>query len=363
MPMKLQALRLYAGPIARKRLREQGLRSGDVRIVSAAAAGPKGLVLLPLDRLIFGYWLLQGTQPVHLLGASIGAWRMACACLPNADAALAQMARDYIHQHYEHAPHRLPTPSHVSEVFGARLVERFGHRSAEVLGHPRFRLHVFTSHGRHWLLRRQCRWRTPLGYAGAFAANAVSRRALGAWLERVVFHDPRAPTLPLRLHDFRTRETVLCAQNLCLSLQASCSIPFALDAVHDIPGAPRGAYWDGGITDYHLHLDYASMSDGLVLYPHFQQRIVPGYLDSVLPYRRHSSHRLANVVVVAPETDWVRRTLPNGKLPALEDFKAYAGNIGGRIAAWSRAVMESQRLADEFAALLEQDSIEATPLC
>ena len=39
---------------------------------------------------------------------------------------------------------------------------------------------------------------------------------------------------------------------------ASCSIPFWLDAVHDIPGAPRGAYWDGGITDYHLHLDYGS---------------------------------------------------------------------------------------------------------
>jgi hypothetical protein len=47
----------------------------------------------------------------------------------------------------------------------------------------------------------------------------------------------------------------------------------------DIPGAPPGAYWDGGITDYHLHLDYASAphdtndatdAPRLVLYPHFQ---------------------------------------------------------------------------------------------
>jgi hypothetical protein len=35
-----------------------------------------------------------------------------------------------------------------------------------------------------------------------------------------------------------------------------------LQAVHDIPGAPPGAYWDGGITDYHLHLDYLSAADG-----------------------------------------------------------------------------------------------------
>jgi hypothetical protein len=46
---------------------------------------------------------------VHLLGASIGAWRMACACLPDADAALAELAEDYITQSYPHAPGRMPT--------------------------------------------------------------------------------------------------------------------------------------------------------------------------------------------------------------------------------------------------------------
>jgi hypothetical protein len=50
----------------------------------------------------------------------------------------------------------------------------------------------------------------------------------------------------------------LSEANFNAALQASCSIPFVLQAIHDIPGAPPGAYWDGGITDYHLHLDYAS---------------------------------------------------------------------------------------------------------
>jgi hypothetical protein len=85
----------------------------------------------------------------------------------------------------------------------------------------------------------------------------------------VVFSDPRTP-LPFGLGDFRSRQVLLDAANLAPAILASCSIPFWLDAVHDVPGAPRGAYWDGGITDYHLHLPYAGMTEGLVLYPHFQ---------------------------------------------------------------------------------------------
>ena len=72
----------------------------------------------------------------------------------------------------------------------------------------------------------------------------------------------------------------VAAANLQPSILASCSIPFWLDAVHDIPGAPRGAYWDGGITDYHLHLKYdCGSGPNLVLYPHFQKSVVPGWLD------------------------------------------------------------------------------------
>ena len=39
-------------------------------------------------------------------------------------------------------------------------------RLQQVLAHPRYRLHVLTSHGRH-LLRREQRWLTPAGYLGA----------------------------------------------------------------------------------------------------------------------------------------------------------------------------------------------------
>jgi hypothetical protein len=356
----MPSIEIRAGERALAHLRDHGLRPRDVRAVPGAAGGPKGLILNPIDRLLFGHWLASADHTVHLLGASIGAWRMATACLDDPEAEFVQMAADYINQEYEHEPGRMPTARTVSRVFGAKLDERFAGREAAILAHPRYRLHVFTSRGRH-LLGRQSAWRTPIGYLGAFATNTISRPAMGAWLERVVFADPRERA-PLHLRDYRTRVVELSEHNLRASLLASCSIPFALDAVHDIAGAPRGAYWDGGITDYHLHLDYAAMPEGLVLYPHFQRSIVPGWLDKGLRHRHRATPRLANVIVISPSREWVA-ALPNGKLPDRTDFKRYGDDLAARRRDWTRAVGESQRLADELAAWLEgRLPIEVQPL-
>jgi len=360
----MKALQILAGPRARERLAQRGLRAADVRVIPAAAGGPKGLILNALDQHIFGHWLPQAPQEVHLLGASIGAWRVATACLARdaaqTEAEFTYLAQAYVHQTYDSLPGKQPTAATVSRGFAATLAEVFGGREARALSHPQLRLHVFTSRGRH-LLGREGRLRTPLGYAAAFAANAVSRRAMGSWLERVVFSDPRSP-LPMPLHDYRSRQVDLNARNLQASVQASCSIPFWLQAVHDIAGAPTGAYWDGGITDYHLHLNYAAMiGDGLVLYPHFQRQVIPGWLDKGLKARHRATSFLDNVVLLAPHPDWIR-TLPNAKLPDRADFKRYGDDVAARAAAWQRAVLESQRLRDEFAQACAQDSIAAQPL-
>ncbi|MEQ1806900.1 MAG: phospholipase, partial [Burkholderiaceae bacterium] len=302
-----------------------------------------------------------------LVGGSIGAWRMATACLPDANAGFAQLAHDYITQDYPHAPGQLPAPAVVSALFRRQIERSFGGRESAVLGHARYRLHIFTSRGRH-VLRREGKLRTPLGYLGAFAANALSRRAMGAWLERVVFSDPRDP-LPLRLQRYRTRRVALTPENLQLGMLASCSIPFVLQAVHDIPGAPRGAYWDGGITDYHLHLDYATLRDAnesrdsaLVLYPHFQDTVVPGWLDKPFLRRHRATPDLDNVVLLSPTPEFVR-SLPNAKLPDRTDFKRYVDDPKARIVAWQTAVRESERLRDQFVRWLERaDAGSVLPL-
>jgi len=55
--------------------------------------------------------------------------------------------------------------------------------------------------------------------------------------------------------------------------------------------------------------------------------------------------------------------LPNGKLPDRGDFKHYGHDLGGRVAAWSRAVAESERLAEELEMLIARGpGLAAEPL-
>lgn len=358
---QLRALRIHAGPSALRQMREHGgLSPGMVRVIPAAAGGPKGLILGPLDRFIFGAWLPRSQQAVHLIGGSIGAWRMATACLPDAPAAFARLEHDYIHQEYEVPPGaKRPSAAHVSERFAQNLELFFGDQVAQLLAHPRYRLHVVTSHGRG-LLAREGRVATPAGYLGAFVSNALHRRALSWWLERVVFsgtHQGAAVALPFAVDDFRTLQVALNAGNFMPAVQASCSIPFMLQAVHDIPGAPRGAYWDGGITDYHLHLRYLpDAQDGVVLYPHFQKQVIPGWLDKTLRSRHRSTPALDKMVVLAPDPDWVA-SLPNGKLPDRNDFVNYLSDNAGRVRVWEAAVRASARLAEEFSEWLDRPDL------
>ena len=367
----MQALRIYAGPKAMQHIVSNGLQPHDVGVVPGAAGGPKGLILGPLDRFIFGDWLAQTNHDVHLVGASIGAWRMATACLVDPVAGFKRLEHDYIRQDYALKPgEKFPSADTVSADFGRNLAGFYDGKVADVLSHPRYKLHIVTSRGRH-MLSREHKLATPLGYAGAFLTNAIYRKAMGSWLERVVFSSQFA-ALPFDSSDFKTRHIALNEANFHPALQASCSIPFVLKAVHDIPGAPRGAYWDGGITDYHLHLNYASdliaasvhnikaialnstdieqkpdVGAGLVLYPHFQKAVVPGWLDKSLKWRHQATPFLSNMVLLAPNPDWVK-TLPNAKLPDRTDFKRYGTDLHARVKAWSSAVSSSDQLADEW---------------
>jgi hypothetical protein len=381
----MQALHLYAGAVARQAIARDGLQPSDIGTIPAAAGGPKGLLLGPLDRFLFGEWLPRSTQPINLVGASIGSWRMATACLNDPVGAFERLEHDYIHQHYELEPgQKRPGAAVVSAQFGHSLQAFYAGRVEQVLHHPRYRLHILTSRGRH-LLAREHPLRTPLGYAGAFLTNLVCRKAMGAWLERVVFSTrvaalPDAPCTPLPFgsDDYRTRQVALSAANFHAALQASCSIPFVLRAVHDIVGAPPGAYWDGGITDYHLHLDYPAapfdaissiaayagstepgslnLSKKLVLYPHFQKSVVPGWLDKHLAWRHRATQRLDSMLLLAPNPEWIK-TLPNGKLPDRSDFIHYGNDLAARVKAWKAATAASRQLVDEFALWLERPSI------
>lgn len=93
-----------AGKRALEKVRAEGLSPGDVSIVAGAAGGPKWLILGQLDRVLFGTWFKGRTDPLFLLGASIGSWRFAAASRRDPVAAIDRFESAYIHQAYAAKP-------------------------------------------------------------------------------------------------------------------------------------------------------------------------------------------------------------------------------------------------------------------
>ena len=336
-------------------------------MIPGAAGGPKGLGIAGLDRAIFGQWLPSAPRVRHLVGASIGAWRFAAACCKDPMRMLDEFAKGYTRQRYP----RRPSRGFVSQSARAMIGELFNGREDEILASPDYRLHILTVRGR-WPLTRDSSFHTPLGFGMAALANTLHRRHLARFIDRTVFHDVRerppfivgdlaSPSHSVRFDAFHTHIVELDRENLAEALIASASIPLVLEGVADIPRAPPGIYWDGGIIDYHLHLPYHH-TKGLVLYPHFIDRIVPGWLDKALPWRRAKGEWLDNVVLVAPSREYVAK-LPYSKLPNRSDFAKFQGDDEARERYWRTAIAESDRLADEFLAFVEKpDPTRILPL-
>ena len=349
-------LRVLAGPYATQWIHEHGLRPEDIRAVAAAAGGPKGLILGPIDQFIFGHWLAASSQTIDLIGASIGCWRLASACAPDPASKLRAFSQAYIEQDYRIPEgQRRPSPESVSASFAQGLSQFFGDLSDEVLAHPRYRLHVLTSRASPSLARAARRGAFELGlaFAQAWLANAGSRALLAKHLERVVFSsdardgpDPIAQALFLQ--DYAAHQVRLDRDNWLAAIQASCSIPMVLDPVWDLHGAPPGAYWDGGLTDYHLHLNYAVLRPGLVLYPHFIDRLIPGWLDKPWVWRHRAGAGLDNLVLLCPTKQWIAR-LPDARLPDRHDFVRFAKDPMARMRRWREVVARAEDLARALA--------------
>ena len=363
MTAAFKSLLVQAGPRALKHLREHGLRAQDIDIVPGAAGGPKGLGLARLDEHIFADWLPSGfaarTRPVDLIGSSIGAWRFAAVCRGrSADetrATLRAFAAAYSQQKY---PRKVDAD--FVTAYARDLIDNlFKGREAELLSHPHYRLNVLVVRGKG-ILQREARGRSHAGFMLAALANAVGRPHLRHFLDRTWFHAGTGDGdggigFQGGWDKFHTHHVALTADNFGDALIASGSIPLVLRGVTGIAGAPSGTYWDGGIIDYHLHLPYPR-TPGLVLYPHFTHRIVPGWLDKALPWRKASGAWLDNVILVSPSREYLDR-LPLKKLPDRNDFKRFVDDYDGRLKYWRFAMDESERLAEEYRALCDSPEL------
>jgi len=338
------ALSLRAGPDALRIIRERGLRAEDVDVVPGASGGAKWLVLAGLDRFLFGeFFRGERTRPLHLIGSSIGSWRMAAFAQRDPVAALERAHHAYIYdQHYS------PKPSahEVTEV-GLRVLDvLLGDSGVEdILGNASKHLHIITTEGRG-LAASDRRILLAASMAVAAAGNLLSRRTLSLQLRRFIFHTAGDQTPFTGLEDFETTHVALTRENIRPALLASASIPLVLEGVA-IPGT-AGVHWDGGVLDYHLDMNFGA-GEGLVLYPHFYPHVVPGWFDKSLSWRRARVDNFRRALIIAPSDAFVA-SLPGGKIPDRRDF--YTMDEGERVARWEQAFAASDRLADELRELL-----------
>jgi hypothetical protein len=353
-------LRGGAGAIAH--IEKHGLAPQDIACIPAAAGGPKGLALLPLDRRLHAEWLIRAGA-IELIGASIGAWRMAALAQADPIAALARLQHAYVHeQRYQ----TKPTPLEVS-----RACRRF---AAAVLGGSDLAvrrdaaLTIITARARGPLAHTESR----LAFGRAVLSNSLSRRRLATYLERVVFQAGDSSLLSEPFDEFGLVRVPINAGNQEDALLASGTIPLLCSPVRDIHGAPHGNYWDGALVDYHLLLPYARLvphgnaggRGSIVLYPHFNPWVTPGWLDKHLPWRKAPRRHpwLENVLLVAPSESLIER-LPNRKLPDRQDFHHYGADHDARERAWNGAIGECERFADAVLRWMERpDPTQIRPL-
>jgi hypothetical protein len=355
-----KSLVLFAGKRALKLIRDGGLSSSSVKTILGAAGGPKWLVLVGLDRAIFFSWLSGRAGGVELVGSSIGAWRFAAVAQGKGAAEAHEALREaYTHQRYDEKP----SPADISDE-AARIMDGYitddGVKS--ILANPSYYLSVLSVRGRGPFSTGK-RAVIAAGMLFAGAANSISRNNMGRFFIRVVFFDPRdggpeSAAAAFELDPIPTERVALSVDNLRAAVLASGSIPMVMTPTVNIPGAPEGYYWDGGLVDYHVTLPGPpeGAPDGIILFPHYTDRIIPGWLDKHLPWRAPNPNDLERTLMVAPSREFVAR-LPYGKIPDRTDFKRFYRNDRERIAYWERTTAEGLRLGDEFLELVESGKI------
>lgn len=347
--MTTRNLLFKAGPGAFDTIRRHGFAMDRIGTIAGASGGAKWLVLSQLDRAILSNVVPRLQGPVHTISTSIGAWRFACYAQADPIAAIDRFEEAYIEQSYSERPDIHEITAKSREILNVALGET---GVGEILAHPLFRTHIMTVRARHVAASE----RPLLLAASLFAAaslNAISRRTLALFFERALFFDPREPPPCFELREFSMQRIRLAAENLEDAIVATGSIPLVLSGVPDIHGAAPGVYRDGGVIDYHLDLPHSD-AERLTLYPHFFDRIVPGWFDKKLSWRQPAAAHVDRTLLVCPSADFVAR-LPNRKIPDRTDFRRYTPSERVRI--WREVVAACRALADEFNEVIEKDEL------
>jgi len=335
------AIELYAGKQAREEIQQQGLLPERIKLMVGASGGPKWLMLSRLDQYISQH-LLSKSQPLSLIGSSIGAWRMACYAKQDPHASFQEFERLYLEQTYSTPI----TPKAVTVYVEQVLNTLFDDNAAlEVVNNATRKLHVVAVRNRR-LLSSSHSVVQALSLFTAAAGNVLSPKIVEALYPRVLIsqdssHEP---------YGFKPETIALTGQNLTQALTASGAIPVVLEPTK-IHGGKDRLHWDGGMVDYHFSGPF-NVDDGLVFYPHFFPKITPGWFDKGLPWRKVKAKNYSNVVMLTPSKEFIAN-LPFGKIPDRKDFENLSNE--DRLSYWQTVLTATDKLVDEFHEMMQKD--------
>ncbi len=340
-----------AGARARERLRNEGFHPDLFGTLVGASGGPKWLVLRHVDAILVDRLILPRTAPLDTLGSSIGSFRHACLAQSDPHAALARLEESYVRQTY--AGPGAPTTGEISREMSQILHNMLGEKGAdEICTNETVRSAFVAARLRNDRGRDRGRpFKLQLIAAGV--RNAISRRQLERAFRRILFASDAilrdASPDTIHFHDFDTEIHPLTPDRVPHALRASGSIPLLMEGVTTTPGVP-GTLFDGGIIDYHFDFSFGRRHDGLVLFAHFFDRIVPGWFDRPFAWRRPRPQALEDVVMVAPSDAFIR-DLPGGKIPDRDDFLDLSNSE--RSDRWREVIARCELLGHELDELIE----------
>jgi hypothetical protein len=348
-------LTIQAGRKAYEIIKAGGLQPSMIKVIAGAAGGPKWLVLSAFDRLVFPTWFNQRTAPLHLVGSSIGAWRFAALCQSEPTIAVERFLEAYLDQQYSRKPSALEVTQKTRQIqdhyLNTEAVEA-------ILHHPCLRLNVLTVRCR-WPNSSDNRFLLGLGLTQAFLLNLIRRHWLALVFDRTVFHHPESVSPGFIGGRLQYRSIPLNRDNLKPALLASGSIPLVMSGVQINNGDRTAVYRDGGLTDYHLDLPFLPPDDdGIVFYPHYHNRIIPGWLDKQLKWRRPNPNHLDHVLLVSPSPQFIDH-LPYHKIPDRNDFWTFLGKDRERLTYWQKVVESSKVLGLEWLECVASGRIRA----
>ncbi len=323
-----------------------------IRAFVAPASGPKWLVLVGLDRVMMDSDLLGrqsgNERRVLLVGASAGGWRVMAMASSNPVRVHGLLQERYVNQVFKQGV----KPAEVTEAYRRMLNEIFSEAERRsIVESVRYDVAVHVTLARGIAGSRK-RWLQALAMLAAAGSTVFTATSMRIFFKRILFHTRSQGWTPR----FEGTVATLDQENLSDVALATGSVPLYFRPVADIAGAPPGRCIDGGMRDYHLNQRYLESNDGIVVFPHFQRRIVPNWFDRYASRRVPAADIGDNVLQIHPSEAFVQ-SLPGGRIPNRDDFKIFVDDPQERIRRWNQVIDAGQRLGDQLIEDIEMGRI------